>query len=76
MAHPACGDELYSVGTFAIISFSSDGFVCRFQIVVLSAYKQIRSQSADILSDIDEDNYDRAFNFLRPGKPHRFLAPL
>jgi len=40
----------------------------RFQVVVLSAYKQIRAQSDDILSDIDEDNYDRAFSFLRPGK--------
>ena len=40
----------------------------RFQVVVLSAYKQIRSQNIDILSDIDEDNYDRAFSFLRPGK--------
>ncbi|KAJ7668518.1 FAD binding domain-containing protein [Mycena polygramma] len=39
----------------------------RFQVVVLSAYKQIRSsQSADVLSDIDEDNFDRAFSFLRP----------
>ncbi|KAF9476349.1 FAD binding domain-containing protein [Pholiota conissans] len=38
----------------------------RFQVVVLSAYKQIRSQSDDILSDINEDNYDRAFAFLRP----------
>ncbi|KAJ7125045.1 FAD binding domain-containing protein [Mycena epipterygia] len=38
----------------------------RFQVVVLSAYKQIRSQSVDVLSDIDEDNFDRAFAFLRP----------
>ncbi|KAK7045665.1 hypothetical protein VNI00_007498 [Paramarasmius palmivorus] len=38
----------------------------RFQVVVLSAYKQLRSQDIDILSDIDEDNYDRAFGFLRP----------
>ncbi|KAF9453992.1 FAD/NAD(P)-binding domain-containing protein [Macrolepiota fuliginosa MF-IS2] len=38
----------------------------RFQVVVLSAYKQIRSQTDDILSDIDEDNYDRAFAYLRP----------
>jgi len=36
-------------------------------MVVLSAYKQIRSQTIDILSDINEDNYDRAFAFLRPG---------
>ncbi|KAJ7076866.1 FAD binding domain-containing protein [Mycena belliarum] len=38
----------------------------RFQVVVLSAYKQIRSQNVDVLSDIDEDNFDRAFAFLRP----------
>ncbi|KAF8907986.1 hypothetical protein CPB85DRAFT_1376443 [Mucidula mucida] len=38
----------------------------RFQIVVLSAYKQIRAQSSDILLDVDEDNFDRAFSFLRP----------
>ncbi|KAJ7496994.1 FAD binding domain-containing protein [Mycena latifolia] len=38
----------------------------RFQVVVLSAYKQIRSQSVDVLSDINEDNFDRAFAFLRP----------
>jgi len=46
---------------------------CRFQVVVLSAYKQIRSQSDDILSDIDEDNYDRAFSFLRPGMLRHYL---
>ncbi|KAF8348367.1 FAD binding domain-containing protein [Amanita rubescens] len=38
----------------------------RFQVVVLSAYKQIRAQNVDVLSDISEDNYDRAFAFLRP----------
>jgi len=38
----------------------------RFQLVVLSAYKQLRAQNMNILSDIDEDNYDRAFAFLRP----------
>lgn len=42
-------------------------------MVVLSAYKQIRAQSTDVLSDIDEDNYDRAFAFLRPG-PCKFTA--
>jgi flavine halogenase len=35
-------------------------------IVVLSAYKQIRTQSSGVLSDVDEDNFDRAFKFLRP----------
>ncbi|KAJ7647619.1 FAD binding domain-containing protein [Roridomyces roridus] len=38
----------------------------RFQVVVLSAYKQMRSQSVDVLCDIDEDNFDRAFAYLRP----------
>ncbi|THH13242.1 hypothetical protein EW146_g6960 [Bondarzewia mesenterica] len=38
----------------------------RFLVVVLSAYKQMRSQSADVLSDIGEDNFDKAFAFLRP----------
>ncbi|KIK61206.1 hypothetical protein GYMLUDRAFT_43286 [Collybiopsis luxurians FD-317 M1] len=38
----------------------------RFQVVVLSAYKQMRSQNVDVLSDVDEDNFDRAFTFLRP----------
>jgi flavin-dependent dehydrogenase len=38
----------------------------RFQVVVLSAYKQILAQSTNVLADIDEDNFDRAFGFLRP----------
>ncbi|KAJ4483596.1 FAD binding domain-containing protein [Lentinula aciculospora] len=38
----------------------------RFQVVVLSAYKQMRAQSMDVLSDVDEDNFDRAFAYLRP----------
>ncbi|KAI0633487.1 hypothetical protein C8Q77DRAFT_791625 [Trametes polyzona] len=38
----------------------------RFLIVVLSAYKQIRAQSEGILADLDEDNFDKAFAFLRP----------
>lgn len=42
----------------------------RFLVVVMSAYKQIRSQSMDILSDVDEEDFDRAFNILRPGESH------
>ncbi|KXN88893.1 Tryptophan 2-halogenase [Leucoagaricus sp. SymC.cos] len=38
----------------------------RFLLVVMSAYKQIRNQSTAVLSDIDEDNFDRAFDILRP----------
>ncbi|KAL1760882.1 hypothetical protein FB107DRAFT_202073 [Schizophyllum commune] len=38
----------------------------RFLLVVLATYKQIRSQSAPVLSKVDEDNFDRAIDFLRP----------
>lgn len=34
--------------------------------MVLSAYKQIRAQDLNVLSDINEDNFDRAFALLRP----------
>ena len=39
----------------------------RFLVVVLSAYKQMKAQRENVLSDIGEDNFDRAFKFLRPG---------
>ncbi|KAJ7729315.1 putative halogenase [Mycena metata] len=38
----------------------------RFLVVVLSIYRQINSQAAPVLADVDEDNFDRAFDFLRP----------
>ncbi|CAL8581248.1 hypothetical protein XPA_006948 [Xanthoria parietina] len=40
----------------------------RFLLVVLSAYKQIRSQNKAILSDLGENNLDHAFARFRPGK--------
>jgi hypothetical protein len=39
--------------------------------VVLSAYKQMRSQSDNILSDVGESDFDRAFKFFRPGVTFR-----
>jgi len=69
LAYKACVDELYQVWTSNRRRASCAKYIyVRFQLVVLSAYKQIRAQSLDILTDIDEDNYDRAFQFLRPGK--------
>ena len=44
----------------------ADGYT-RFLLVVLSAYKQIRSQNQPVLSDLGEDNLDRAFAHFRPG---------
>ncbi|KAK7458882.1 hypothetical protein VKT23_009892 [Stygiomarasmius scandens] len=38
----------------------------RFLVVVWAAYKQMKSQSSPVLADMNEDNFDRAFDFLRP----------
>lgn len=38
-----------------------------FLLVVMAALKQIRMQKEAVLSDIDEDGFDRAFQFLKPG---------
>jgi flavin-dependent dehydrogenase len=40
----------------------------RFLLVVLSAYKQMMHQDEPVLSDLNEDNFDRAFSFFRPGE--------
>lgn len=32
----------------------------------MGSYKQMRNQDIDILSHVDEDNFDRAFNLIRP----------
>ncbi|KAK1573276.1 RadH flavin-dependent halogenase [Colletotrichum navitas] len=37
-----------------------------FLLVVLAALKQIRMQEKPVLSDIDEDGFDQAFQFLKP----------
>lgn len=47
----------------------------RFLLVVLSAYRQIRRQEQPVLADFDEDNFDRAFAFFRPGA-FRFVSLL
>ncbi|KFY82826.1 hypothetical protein V498_08440, partial [Pseudogymnoascus sp. VKM F-4517 (FW-2822)] len=38
----------------------------RFFLVVSSALKQIRSQTAPVIQDIDEDGFQRAFDLFRP----------
>jgi hypothetical protein len=48
----------------------------RFFFVVMSAYKQIRSQTIDVLSDVDEDNFDRAFDIIRPGLFFSYISAL
>lgn len=62
------GTLIDSLGLVGVIHDTDCFFspAARFQVVVLSAYKQILAQSTDVLADIDEDNFDRAFGFLRP----------
>lgn len=38
----------------------------RFLLVVISALKQIREADEPVLSDFDEEGFDRAFAFFRP----------
>jgi flavin-dependent dehydrogenase len=38
----------------------------QFRMVVLSSYKQMHKQLEPILSDVNEDNLDRAFNHFKP----------
>ncbi|TFY67299.1 hypothetical protein EVG20_g3988 [Dentipellis fragilis] len=38
----------------------------RFLVVVLSAYRQMRAQDFDVLCDVGEDNFDKAFQRIRP----------
>lgn len=44
----------------------------RFLLVVLAALRQIRKGDEPVLSDFDEDGFDRAFGFF---KPSEFLLP-
>lgn len=37
-----------------------------FLVVVMAALKQIRMQETPVLSDVDDDGFDRAFQFLKP----------
>lgn len=46
----------------------------RLLLVVLSAYKQMRNQHEAVLSDFEEDNFDRAFDFFRPSKACRLIS--
>ncbi|KAI0751654.1 FAD/NAD-P-binding domain-containing protein [Daedaleopsis nitida] len=57
-----CSEELASAWHTSRVSLS----YTRFLLVVLSAYKQIRGQSTNALADIQENNFDKAFAFLRP----------
>lgn len=40
----------------------------RFLLVVLGSYKQMKAQRMDVLSNVSEDNFDRAFDLIRPSE--------
>ena len=66
LAYRTSGDIIYKVRGTCFVKMRLTTWH-RFLIVVLSAYKQMKSQGDNILSDVGEDNFDRAFKFLRPG---------
>ena len=37
-----------------------------FLFILLSVYKQMHAQQVDVLSDINEDNFDHAFDLIHP----------
>lgn len=41
----------------------------RFLVVVLAAYRQMHAQEHPVLSDVEEKNFDRAFEHFRPSAP-------
>lgn len=51
---------------FLRLCFSFWGNHLRFLVVVLAAYKQMHAQEHPVLSDVDEKNFDRAFEHFRP----------
>ncbi|KAL9111519.1 MAG: hypothetical protein Q9227_004006 [Pyrenula ochraceoflavens] len=46
-------------------SKTAEGY-SRFLLVVMTALKQIRRGEELLISDVDEDGFDRAFNFFKP----------
>lgn len=68
VAHETIHAKLYEVGQGASgLSTGPQKKCTRFQMVVLSAYEQIRATRFDVLNDVDEDGYERAFRSIRPG---------
>lgn len=49
----------------------SEGYT-RFLLVVMTALKQIRNFSEPILSDFDEDGFDKAFGYFKHGELSHF----
>ena len=39
---------------------------CSFLFILLGMYKQMHAQQVDVLSNIDEDNFDHAFDLIHP----------
>ena len=75
MAYRTSSDLLHSVRVHMVYYSEPCGCLLlgsymscyRFLVVVLSAYKQIRAQSSNVLMDVDDENFDKAFAFFRPG---------
>lgn len=64
-----CAAKKGELNEYAAVQWHSkkvaEGYT-RFLLVVLSALKQIKAQDEPVLSDMDEEGFDRAFAFFRP----------
>ena len=69
---------IYTVGLVQYVEGPelTSSYYLRFLVVVMGAYLQIRAQDAPVLQDVDEDNFDRAFDLLRPGTSRLKHLPL
>ena len=69
---------IYTVGLILYVGDPelTSSYCFRFLVVVMGAYLQIREQDAPVLQDVDEDNFDRAFDLLRPGTSRLNHLPL
>jgi len=54
-------------------SFKVGESYSRFLLVVMTAMRQIRSGEEPVLSDFDEDGFDRAMGFFRPSQSYHSL---
>ncbi|OJA13517.1 hypothetical protein AZE42_08208 [Rhizopogon vesiculosus] len=62
----SCSEEDAQRWHTSKIDTSYTRHVNSFLLVVLGTYKQIRNQEIPVMSDVDEDNFDRAFDLIRP----------
>lgn len=69
MAYDESGRLLHPVYVMKILhDLFETNCLSRFLVVVLAAYRQMHAQNHPVLSDVEEKDFDRAFEHFRPSK--------